>query len=260
MQAQLQRVERQRVADRDDQLAVEQELLRLQLPRASRRLRGNSAPSGLPDLDVSVTSSPSRRARQRKPSHLGSNCQPSPSGSSAASNASIGAGRRWPSPLARQSPAACSRSRCARGARRYAAGRTGGDMEWHSIRTPRPRAISTAWGRPRCRKRTIIPSARNGCCCGRLLVAAVVTWLIVRSGILDRIEAKIGERRRNLRAFVVSARLLHRFDGPDAAVDASTPTGGARSATAAPASRSRDWLGQLGTRDAIVAVAHGACS
>ena len=37
-----------------------------------------------------------------------------------------------------------------------------------------------------------------------LIVAAVVTWLIVRSGILDRIEAKLGEKRRNLRAFVVA--------------------------------------------------------
>src|SRR5690348_18314824 len=37
-----------------------------------------------------------------------------------------------------------------------------------------------------------------------LVVAAVVTWLIVRSGILGRLEAKIAERRRNLRAFVIS--------------------------------------------------------
>ena len=38
-----------------------------------------------------------------------------------------------------------------------------------------------------------------------LLVAAIVTWLIVRSGLLDRIDRKIGERRRLLRGFVVSA-------------------------------------------------------
>jgi STE24 endopeptidase len=37
-----------------------------------------------------------------------------------------------------------------------------------------------------------------------LIVAAVVTWLIVRSGLLDRIDAKLGETRRNLRAFVVA--------------------------------------------------------
>jgi STE24 endopeptidase len=37
-----------------------------------------------------------------------------------------------------------------------------------------------------------------------LLVAGLVTWLIVRSGLLDRLDAKLGERRRNLRAFVVS--------------------------------------------------------
>jgi STE24 endopeptidase len=37
-----------------------------------------------------------------------------------------------------------------------------------------------------------------------LIVAAVVAWLIVRSGVLDRIDAKLGERRKNLRAFVVA--------------------------------------------------------
>jgi STE24 endopeptidase len=36
-----------------------------------------------------------------------------------------------------------------------------------------------------------------------LVVAAIVTWLIVRSGLLDRIGRKIGERRRNLSAFVI---------------------------------------------------------
>jgi STE24 endopeptidase len=36
------------------------------------------------------------------------------------------------------------------------------------------------------------------------LVAAVVTWLIVRSGILNRLEARIAERRPNLRSFLVS--------------------------------------------------------
>lgn len=37
-----------------------------------------------------------------------------------------------------------------------------------------------------------------------LVAAAIVTWLIVRSGLLDRLDRKLGERRRNLRAFVVS--------------------------------------------------------
>jgi STE24 endopeptidase len=36
-----------------------------------------------------------------------------------------------------------------------------------------------------------------------LLVAAVVTWLIVRSGILDRLDRAIVEKRRNVRAFLV---------------------------------------------------------
>ena len=38
-----------------------------------------------------------------------------------------------------------------------------------------------------------------------LVVSAIVTWLIVRSGILDRLDGKLGEPRRNLRAFAVSA-------------------------------------------------------
>lgn len=37
-----------------------------------------------------------------------------------------------------------------------------------------------------------------------LVVAAIVTWLIVRSGVLDRLDAKFDERRRNLRAFVIA--------------------------------------------------------
>jgi len=37
-----------------------------------------------------------------------------------------------------------------------------------------------------------------------LLVAAVVTWLIVKSGVLDKLDAKFAEKRRNLRAFVVA--------------------------------------------------------
>src|SRR5206468_2801948 len=37
-----------------------------------------------------------------------------------------------------------------------------------------------------------------------LLVAGVVTWLIVRSGFLDKLDGKLGERRRNLRALIVS--------------------------------------------------------
>ena len=38
-----------------------------------------------------------------------------------------------------------------------------------------------------------------------LVVGAVVTWLIVRSGILDKLDSRLGEPRRNLRAFIVSA-------------------------------------------------------
>ena len=37
-----------------------------------------------------------------------------------------------------------------------------------------------------------------------LLVAALVTWLIVRSGLLDRLDSKFAGHRRNLRAFVLA--------------------------------------------------------
>src|SRR5690242_87826 len=37
-----------------------------------------------------------------------------------------------------------------------------------------------------------------------LVEAAVVTWLIVRSGLLDWLESKIAERRKNLRVFTLS--------------------------------------------------------
>src|SRR5690242_1008950 len=39
---------------------------------------------------------------------------------------------------------------------------------------------------------------------GGLVVSAMVTWLIVRSGVLDAVERRISEKRRNLRAFVVT--------------------------------------------------------
>lgn len=37
-----------------------------------------------------------------------------------------------------------------------------------------------------------------------LLVGAVVTWLIVKSGVLDAIDSKFAERRRNLKALVIA--------------------------------------------------------
>ena len=37
-----------------------------------------------------------------------------------------------------------------------------------------------------------------------LVVAAIVTWLIIRSGILDRLQTRLGDRRRNAAAFAVA--------------------------------------------------------
>ena len=38
-----------------------------------------------------------------------------------------------------------------------------------------------------------------------LLVSALIAWLIVRSGVLDRVDAKLGKRGPNLKAFVIAA-------------------------------------------------------
>ena len=51
---------------------------------------GKKRDSDLPDLALISTSPPARNARHRKPSHLGSNCQPASLGSSVTSLASIG--------------------------------------------------------------------------------------------------------------------------------------------------------------------------
>ena len=36
-----------------------------------------------------------------------------------------------------------------------------------------------------------IPSATTGCCCGTCWPSAMVTWLVVRSGLLDRLQARL---------------------------------------------------------------------
>ena len=41
-----------------------------------------------------------------------------------------------------------------------------------------------------------------------LVVTAVVTWLVIKSGILDKLAGKMAERRRNLHAFVISLGFL----------------------------------------------------
>ena len=52
-----------------------------------------------------------------------------------------------------------------------------------------------------------------------LVVAAVVTWLIVRSGLLDRLDRRFDQRRLALRAFLVSLVLSGAGVAPDIAVD-----------------------------------------
>ena len=74
-------------------------------------------------------------------------------------------------------------------------------------------------GRPRLQKAHDYTVGGHWLLLWGLVVAAVVTWLIVRSGLLDRLEARIPERRKALRAFVVPAVYFVAIDAPDPAVD-----------------------------------------
>src|SRR6476620_8446602 len=149
-----------------------------------------------------VTSFPLRSARQRKPSHLGSNCQPSPSGRSVASRASIGAGTDKRLVTGRQSTAPCSRSRCAASRNRYACGGLG-DLMTFDVNAATAKYIDSL-GPAALQKAHDYTVGKEWLLFWGLLVSAVVTWLIVRSGILDRLEARMGQRRPALRAFVIS--------------------------------------------------------
>ena len=57
-----------------------------------------------------------------------------------------------------------------------------------------------------------------------LLVGALVTWLIVSSGVLDRLDAKFDQRRRATFARLSSASLFGRFVASSACPGHSTPT------------------------------------
>ena len=52
-----------------------------------------------------------------------------------------------------------------------------------------------------------------------LVVAGLVTWLIVKWGLLDRIETRIGERRRGFRAFACQPDLFPGVRGDHPAMD-----------------------------------------
>src|SRR3984957_13571275 len=60
-------------------------------PASASTSSGKYLVKGLPDFDSRLIFAPSRNARQRKPSHLGSYCQFDPVGSFEAGSASIGA-------------------------------------------------------------------------------------------------------------------------------------------------------------------------
>ena len=89
MQAQLQPVEAEVAINGDEQLTVESKLGLGQLGDG-RTMSGKKRLSDLPDLALSSTIRPLRKTRQRKPSHLGSNCQPSSRGSASTRRASMG--------------------------------------------------------------------------------------------------------------------------------------------------------------------------
>ena len=79
MQAHLQRVEGEPAIDGDDQFAIQHKCLRREGAQIFQHF-GKKRDSDLPDLALISTSPPARNARQRKPSHLGSNCQPASCG------------------------------------------------------------------------------------------------------------------------------------------------------------------------------------
>src|SRR5688572_5079787 len=89
MQTHLQRIEGKRAINGDDQFAIQHKCLRRDGTQISST-SGKKRDSDLPDLALISTSPPARNARHRKPSHLGSNCQPTFFGSSVTSLASIG--------------------------------------------------------------------------------------------------------------------------------------------------------------------------
>ena len=71
-----------------------------------------------------------------------------------------------------------------------------------------------------------------------LLVAALVTWLIVRSGVLDRLEAQVRRAAAQPARIRRRRRLFRRLGDPDAAVDALRRLLPREEPTAGPASRS----------------------
>src|SRR5207249_10313724 len=108
----------------------------------------------------------------------------------------------------RQSPAACSRSRCARRPACYARGTTRGEKHMAFEPNAATARYIDSLGTAALQKAHDYTVGKEWMLLWGLVVSALVTWLIVRSGLLDRFEQRIPERRRNLRAFVVSAVFL----------------------------------------------------
>lgn len=87
-----------------------------------------------------------------------------------------------------------------------------------------------------------------------LIVAGLVTWIIVRLGILDRLAAGIAERRRNLRAFVIS--LIYFIVSTILTLPWSIYSDWWREKSYGRTSQPfTDWLLQLGIATAVTAVA-----
>ena len=89
MKAHLQGVERRRSVDGKDEFSVEDEGARGKRSKV-RTTSGKNRDRDFPDFALISTASPDLNARQRNPSHFGSNCQPGPFGSFGAILASIG--------------------------------------------------------------------------------------------------------------------------------------------------------------------------
>src|SRR4051812_30011022 len=103
----------------------------------------------------------------------------------------------------RQCTAAGARSRCARSSSCYVAGSIGERLMAFDPNAATARYIDSL-GPAALQKAHDYTIGKEWMLLWALLVVGVVTWLIVRSGLLDKLDAKLGERRRNLRALVVS--------------------------------------------------------
>ena len=101
----------------------------------------------------------------------------------------------------------------------YAGGPRGRNIGWHSIRNAATAKYIDSLGPAALQKAHDYTVGKEWMLLWSLLVAAVVTWLIVRSGVLDRLDAQLRQSAAEPRAFVISLVYLVVSTRPHLAVD-----------------------------------------